>query len=267
MSLACSTSAFRMPLDEALAEVHGLGFELVDLICIPGWDHVLPSELARDASGVSDRVAALLEENGLTPVACNVGLGNLHQHSEETDAQRMREAEGVARLMRRLGVRVASFYPGYKVDAAQWEDAFARWVRTWRGLEAVADEAGVTFVVELHKDTVFETMAQCQRLLEALPELRIAYDPSHFVMQGLDVRETAPLLARAAHVHLRDAAIHTMYEHTGRGNVNFDWLLRALQDMGYDGHISIECLPGGDAQAVRDDIRKLKAIVEERWPG
>lgn len=267
MSLACSTSAFRTPLAEALAEVRGLGFQYVDLICIPGWDHVQPPELARDAPAVADRVAALLEQNGLTPVACNVGLANLHQRSEEVDAQRMREAEGMAQLMRRLGIGIASFYPGYKVDAAQWEDAFARWVHTWRGLEAVADEAGVTFVVELHKDTVFETMAQCRRLLEALPELRIAYDPSHFVMQGLDVRETAPLLARAAHVHLRDAAINTMYERTGRGTVDFDWLFDALRDMGYEGHVSIECLPGGDAQAVRDDILKLKAIVEERLGG
>ena len=267
MSLACSTSAFRMPLDDALAEVRGLGFAYVDLICIPGWDHVQPPELAKDATAVARRVATMLKRHKLTPVACNVALPNLHQRSEEADAERMRQAEGVARLMRRLKIRVASFYPGYKVDAAQWEDAFARWVHTWHGLEAVADEADVTFTVELHKDTVFETMAQCQRLLEALPELRIAYDPSHFVMQGLDVRETAPLLARAAHVHLRDAAINKMYERTGKGAVDFDWLLGSLKDRGYDGPISIECLPGDDPQAVRDDILKLKAIVEERWPG
>jgi sugar phosphate isomerase/epimerase len=267
MALACSTSAFRTPLDEALALVSGMGFQNVDLICIPGWDHVLPRELAQDAAGVADRVSALLEQNGLTPIACNVGLSALYQQDAKTAAQRRRELRGVAQLMSRLGIGIASFYPGYKVEAAEWEGAFARWVRTWQEMEAVAAESGLQFVVELHKDTVFETMCQCHRLLEALPDLRIAYDPSHFVMQGLDLRETTPLIDRAAHVHLRDAATNKMYEHTGEGSVDFDYLFGALEDAGYAGHVSIECLPGSDPSVLEDDILKLKAIVEERLPG
>jgi sugar phosphate isomerase/epimerase len=267
MSLACSTSAFRTPLDEALSLVSSMGFASVDLICIPGWDHIQPRELAQDAAGVADRVAALLEQNSLTPIACNVGLSAFYLRDSETVTQRLRELRGLADLMSRLGIGIASFYPGYKLDPSEWEDAFARWVRTWREVQEVAEESGVQFVVELHKDTVFEAMSQCHRLFEALPELRIAYDPSHFVMQGIDVRETVPLIERAAHVHLRDAAADKMYEHTGEGNVDFDWLLGALKDRGYAGHISIECLPGAEPAATREDILKLKAIVEERLPG
>jgi len=264
VAIACSTSAFRTPLDEALAQVSGMGFQHVDLICIPGWDHVQPRELAEDCEAVADSVAALLEQNDLTPVACNVALGALYQRSEEANAQRLREASGVAQLMTRLGIGIASFYPGFKVDEAEWNGAFESWLETWTELRRVAEQVGVEFVVELHKNTVFETMAQCRRLLEALPDLRIAYDPSHFVMQGMDVRETMPLLERAAHVHLRDAAADKMYEHTGAGNVDFAYLFGALRDLGYRGHISIECLPGeGEPDVLRDDILKLKAIAEK----
>ena len=267
MPLACSTSAFRTPLDEALALVREMGFTNVDLICIPGWDHVQPRELAEDAAGVSEAVAALLEQDGLTPVACNVGLSALYNRDAEVAAQRLRETRGVAQLMSRLGVGIASFYPGYKVDADQWEDAFAAWQLTWQEMAAVAAESGLEFVVELHKDTVLEALPQCARLFDALPDVRIAYDPSHFVMQGIDLRETMPLVERASHVHLRDAATDKMYEHTGEGNVDFDWVLGALADVGYAGHVSIECLPGGEPAVLRDDILKLKAIVEERLPG
>ncbi len=267
MALACSTSAFRTPLDEALALVREMGFTHVDLICIPGWDHVQPAALAEDAAGVADAVSALLERDGLTPIACNVALPALYNRDEETVTQRLREARGVAALMSRLGVGIASFYPGYKVDAAQWEDAFADWQVTWRELAAVAAESGLEFVAEPHKDTVFETPEQCRRFFDALPDLRIAYDPSHFAMQGIDVRETMFLIERASHVHLRDAAPAKMYERTGAGDVDFDWLLDTLADIGYAGNISIECLPGPDRQVLRDDILKLKAIVEERLPG
>jgi len=68
-------------------------------------------------------------------------------------------------------------------------------------------------------------------------------------------------------VHLRDAATNKMYDHTRKGNVDFNWLLDALKERGYAGHVSIECLPGSDPAVLRDDILRLKAIAEERLPG
>jgi sugar phosphate isomerase/epimerase len=53
--------------------------------------------------------------------------------------------------------------------------------------------------------------------VEELPEVPLVYDPTHFVMQGIDIRETGWLMAHAQHVHLRDAAPDKMQVPFGTG--------------------------------------------------
>jgi sugar phosphate isomerase/epimerase len=259
MAIACSTSAFKVQLAEALKEVAELGFDYVDLIAIPGWDHVQPEALADDFESVAGEVERLLQENDLTPVAVNMAVPHTHQRDEETNIERLRQVRGVARLMERLDVDVASFYPGYKAEDRPWDEVLADSATTMREMLGVAAEIGVTLAVELHYNTPFETVEQCTRLLEAVPELPVAYDPSHFAMQGLDLDDTSLLMERAAHVHLRDAAPDEMFVPLGRGTVDFDRLIEMLQERGYTGHYSIEYL--GLHEGAREEIVKLRNRV------
>jgi predicted dehydrogenase/sugar phosphate isomerase/epimerase len=261
-AVACSTSAFKMPLDQALATVRRLGFENVDLIAIPGWDHIDTARLANDFDAESRRIDALLRLNQLKPIAMNMALGTLHDRtSPEQNAQRLKQAEAVARLMNRLGISFASFYPGYRADKRDWEQVLADEVATIKELVGVAARHGVVFGVELHAATPFETVEQGTRLLSAIPELKVAYDPSHYAMQGIDLKLTEPLIARAAQVHLRDAAREKMQTPTGRGVVDFDWIHGALKRTGYHGGVSIEYLPGLEG-GVDPSILALKKRVE-----
>ena len=264
MALACSLSAFRTTLDEGLAEVARLGFEHVDLIAIPQWDHVGPAALGRDADAEADRTAALLERYGLTPVAMNVGVPALYDRSDEASEERTRQVDGVARFMNRLGIGIASFYPGYKVeDRPEWE-VIADMAETLHGMLAVAGSTGVTFAVEPHFATPLESLQGSLALLAALPGLGVAYDPSHFAMQEIPLEDTAPLLDRTVHVHLRDAAPGRMQEEFGRGTVDFEWLLGALRERGYGGHCSLELLPTDDDDAserVAAAARALRPLV------
>jgi sugar phosphate isomerase/epimerase len=249
MALACSLSAFRTSLEGALAQIAGLGFEHVDLIAIPQWDHVDPAALGRDADAEAERAAALLTRYGLTPVAMNVGVPALYDRSAEASAERSRQVEGVAHFMSRLGIGVASFYPGYKIEDRPADEVLADTIETLREMLAVADAGGVTFAVEPHFATPLQSLQANLDLLTALPDLGVAYDPSHFAMQEIPLPDTAPVLDRAVHVHLRDAAPGRMQEEFGRGIVDFEWLLGALRERGYEGHCSLELLPtdGTDA--------------------
>ncbi len=266
MAVACSTSAFKMPLDEALGRVAELGFGFVDLIAIPSWGHVVPAELADDWQGVSDDVTGMLDRHGLRPVAMNCALPTLYERDADTVAERLRQAEAIARLMERLNVGVASFYPGYRTEDRPWDRILADSAATWRELVAVADEHGVTFAVELHYDTPFQTLQQANGLLEAVPELGVAYDPSHFVMQEIDLRDTGPVLERTAHVHLRDAGPDKMQVPLGEGTVDFEWVVRTLAESGYAGHYSVEYLPDIQGGPERQ-IRGVKAKLEELLAG
>ncbi len=261
MAVACSTSAFKVPLDEALAEVAGLGFGHVDLISIEGWNHVEPEELVTEWEVASSEVTESLRRHGLEPVALNVAVGDLYDRRDEIRSERLEKVGAVARLMEHLGVPVASFYPGYMREEVDWDEALEGTLATWREMRSPAREWGVRFVLEAHKNTPFETLDQIARLLEADADLALAYDPSHFVMQSLDVRETEPLLERTEHVHLRDAGPEKMQRPLGEGTVDFEWILDALRERGYGGHFSIEYLGGRDRD-VTGDIAELKRLVE-----
>ena len=262
--VACSTSAFKLPLAQALARVAVVGFSHVDVICIESWGHVSLPRLARDYAAHAAEIAALLAQYALTPVALNMAFTHHpHQRSEEATRTRLAEARGAARLMQQLGVQVASFYPGYKVEDRAWADVRRDTLATLKELQVVADDAGVVFAPEPHHATPLQTLPCIMEVLDAMPELRIAYDPSHFAMQGLDVRDTAALLDRAAHVHVRDARPDVMYAPCGTGTVDMAWLVQALAARAYRGWISIECLPKAGAD-VEHDIAVLRQTVVGR---
>jgi sugar phosphate isomerase/epimerase len=267
VSIACSTSAWKVGLDEALGHVSRLGFQKVDLICIPSWGHVSAEKLEADFEHECRAIRHMLAGHGLTAVAANLAVGNLYERGDgAANAARLRHVDAVARLMKRLNIGVASFFPGGKWPAQEmrWTDVLSATVDTVHEILAVGRTYQVTFAVELHANTPFETVEQGSALLEAVPELGVAYDPSHYAMQQIPLRSTARFLDRARHVHLRDAAPGKMCVRFGDGTVDFEWLYEALHARHYSGHCSIEYLPGfgGDA---RTEITALKHWWAKRF--
>jgi sugar phosphate isomerase/epimerase len=263
MRIACSTSAFKTTLDDALTQVARLGFSCVDLIAIPGWGHVQPAALAENFDAEAARVELLLKKRELRPVGMNLAVDQLHSRNDaETNRRRLREVEGACRLMKRLGIAVASFYPGYRAEGRPWDHVLADEVATIREMLAVAAPFGVTLAVELHAMTPFETVEQGTALLAALPELRVAYDPSHYAMQEIPLQRTEPFLDRTVHVHARDAGPGQMQMALGEGTVDFAWLADALRRRGYEGCWSIEYLPGLEGADVSQQIRKTRKKLE-----
>jgi len=261
MTVACSTSAFKSGLPEALAGVAGFGFGAVDLIAIPQWGHVVAGEVAADFDGQANLIEGLLAQHGLRPVAMNMAVGHLHQRDEATLHQRLADARILTRLMARLGIPVGSFYPGYLVADRPWDDVLADTVASYAELHAIACEAGVRLVVELHKNTPFETVEQSQRLLDAAPELGIAFDPSHFAMQGYTLAEVEPLLPRTVHLHLRGAAQDRMQAPVAETEFDLAGLCTRLRELGYTGDVSLEYLPGFEGD-LGHELRTLKALAE-----
>jgi len=225
----------------------------------------VPADLAADFDGVAGRLEGLLAANGLAVTALNCAFAHPYERADAAvNVQRLAEVEACAKLAARLGAEVVSFYPGYKEHGAPAGDLPARTAETIREMLAVGAAHGVTMVPEPHYATPLEQLEIVQWLLAELPELEVAYDPSHWAMQAIDLRETAFMLDRTAHVHLRDAAPGKMQEVFGAGTVDFDWLLDALAERGYAGHFAIEYLPdlaGGEAG---DSIARLRDRLADR---
>ncbi|MFO7167522.1 MAG: sugar phosphate isomerase/epimerase [Chloroflexota bacterium] len=268
MMIACSTAVrCASPLDTALSDIAAAGFRHIDLLAIDGWVHVHTRDLAADFEGTAGHVEGLLRRHALTPIALNTGVGpQLHDRSAEASERRARETAALVRLMGRLGVRVAAIQPRNADPSRPWEEVLDACVATLREQTAAGAAQGVTFALELHVRSPFETLEQARRLLAALPDLALVYDPSHFVMQGVDLRETFWLIDRARHVHLRDAAPGHMQVPLGEGAVDFDRVLGELKERGYRGDFSIEYLET-DAFDALDSARRLFDVVARHFPG
>lgn len=262
MAILCSTSVgCGSTLEEALEKISNCGFEYIDLLVIDGWVHIDTKALVADWDGTVGRVGALFEKYRVRPLAVNSGVGQqLWDRSPAAVAERIRETEALIRFMKHFDIGIAAIQPRNKDESRPWEEVLADCVETLREQKALGDAAGLTFALEFHVNSPFESLEQCLRFMEAMPEMPLVYDPSHFVMQGTGIRETALFLDKAVHVHVRDAAQEKLQEAFGSGEVDFMWMMQALKNRDYGGHFSIEYLeaPGHnsmeDAVGLRDFI-------------
>jgi sugar phosphate isomerase/epimerase len=262
MNLGCSTAFYKESLEGACARIEALGFEWIDLICIPGWSHVQPERLAADFEAEADRVERLLDRHGLRAHAFNMAVPHPHLRADpETNRARLDQTRALVRLMRRLGVARAGFYPGYYAEGRPRAEVVADTAASVREMLEIAGEAGVVIGPEIHRFTPFETPAQARELIAAVPELRVVYDASHFVMQGIPLAETGFLMERAIHVHFRGSRKDVMQCRPEEGTADFAWMVGALRTAGYAFHASIEYIPKfeGDVEAA---IRETRAVLE-----
>ena len=127
------------------------------------------------------------------------------------------------------------------------------------------DEANVNFALEVHPTEIAFDIASAHRALEAVrhhPRFGFNYDPSHLGYQGVDyVKFLREFKDRIYHVHMKDAwwghgngdagvfgghtdfGDHRRYwdfRSIGRGDVDFEEIIVALNDIGYRGPLSVE---------------------------
>jgi sugar phosphate isomerase/epimerase len=123
----------------------------------------------------------------------------------------------------------------------------------------------VKFALEVHPTEIAFDISSAQTLLEALdnhPAFGFNYDPSHMGYQGVDYVAFIETFAdRIVHVHMKDvwwsdvptrAGVfggHLPFGHRdrfwdfrsmGRGKINFEAIIRALNSIDYQGPLSVE---------------------------
>ncbi len=142
---------------------------------------------------------------------------------------------------------------------------FADFARRWTPILDAFDAAGVNFALEVHPTEIAFDTASAQRALAAVNHHRrfgFNYDPSHLAYQGVDyVQFLRAFPDRIFHAHIKDAwwghgdgsvgvfGGHTDFGDTrrywdfrspGRGDIRFEDIIVALNDIGYRGPLSVE---------------------------
>ncbi len=157
---------------------------------------------------------------------------------------------------------VYSFPP---VLPGQIEGGYHEFAERFTPVLDVFEENGVRFALEVHPTEIAFDIVSAQRALDALLDrasFGFNFDPSHFVYQGVDyiqfIREFGK---RIFHVHMKDAWHSSTprrsgtfgshlpfgdaqrnweFRSLGRGSVNFEEIIRALNFAGYHGPLSCE---------------------------
>lgn len=151
------------------------------------------------------------------------------------------------------------------VTPAMIEEGFADFARRWLPILDVFRECNAGFALEVHPTEIAFDIASTRRALAAVknhPAFGFNYDPSHLGYQGVDyigfIREFGP---RIFNMHVKDVdwadsgqAIGVFGGHCdfgtdgrfwdfrspGRGKVDFEALIRALNHQNYDGPLTVE---------------------------
>ncbi len=184
------------------------------------------------------------------------------------------ELKATARAAKKLGVQVVNGFTGSPiwhllysfppVPPAMIEDGYKRFADAWNPILDVFGECGVTFALEVHPTEIAFDIVTAERCLAAInrrPEFGFNFDPSHLIWQGIDPVEFIRAFPdRIYHCHIKDA-IRTLngrsgilssylgfgdprrgwdFRSPGRGEVDFEEIIRALNQIGYDGPLSVE---------------------------
>ena len=157
---------------------------------------------------------------------------------------------------------IYSFPP---VTPGQIEGGFEDFAKRWRPILDVFEEEDVYFALEVHPTEIAFDIASAKTALEAIgghKRFGFNYDPSHLGYQGVDyVKFIYEFGDRIFHAHVKDAwwghgngDVGVFGGHTdfgdarrywdfrspGRGDVNFEEVIVALNDVKYDGPLSVE---------------------------
>ncbi|MDP9172653.1 MAG: sugar phosphate isomerase/epimerase [Planctomycetota bacterium] len=158
-----------------------------------------------------------------------------------------------------------SLYAFPPTDQKYWQAGFDDFARRWLPILDEFERVNVNFGLEVHPTEIAFDIASSQRALEAVKHHKrfgFNFDPSHLGYQGVDyVRFIRTFRDRIYHVHMKDAwwghgdgTVGVFGGHTtfadprrfwdfrslGHGDVKFEEIIVALNDIGYQGPLSVE---------------------------
>ena len=158
-----------------------------------------------------------------------------------------------------------SIYAFPPTDQAYWDKGFKDFAKRFGPILNAFDKEDVNFALEVHPTEIAFDIASAERAIKAVnghKRFGFNYDPSHLGYQGVDyVKFIYNFGDRIYHAHMKDAwwghgdgTVGVFGGHTtfadprrywdfrspGHGDVNFEEIIVALNDVGYAGPLSVE---------------------------
>jgi len=189
------------------------------------------------------------------------------------------EDDGVELLRRRLDGAASLGVSVVDTGSARWpddaseaerEEVLAVWLPRMREAADHADALGITIALETHGGMTGDTPT-CLWAMERIdhPRVRIAFDPANYrFYNGADpherLDELVPLIAHTHYKDHRGEKGNADFPRIGLGEVDYERLLRALVELGYDGPHTLERAPGDTPEEINESLKWAFQYLTER---
>lgn len=184
------------------------------------------------------------------------------------------DMKNAARAAKKFGVGIVNGFTGSSIwytlamfpptPESMIEAGYKDFANRWNPILDAFNEAGIKFGLEVHPSEIAYDLVTARRTLDAIgnrPEFGFNFDPSHLHWQGMDpVEFIREFPDRIYHVHIKDSIIQLNgrssilssnlqfgdprrgwdFRSPGRGGVKFEPIVRALNQIGYAGPLSVE---------------------------
>ena len=243
MQIAYSTYALQGidPFD-AVARVGEIGYNALEINCGAAW----PTAPERFGPSQRSRLRDALQGAGFPPppVMNLIGLCA----ADEDQGAKSEQLRLTCRLARDLSWqdRPAVVTTTLGPQAGSWDESKDAVVRRLRVYGELAAQANCVLAVEPHIGQELDTPEKANWLMQAVghPHVRLNFDYSHFLVQGIELAHSLELTARyAVHAHIKDGRMvdgKVRFALPGDDQLDLAAYLRAVRAAGLDVPIVAE---------------------------
>src|SRR5688572_5314374 len=242
------------------------------------WDILSKNDLkcfAISSHLVGQAVCDLIDERHKAILPADVWGDGKPEGVRKRAAQKMIDTAKAARAFFDKHIAIVNGFTGSSVwhsiyafpptSQEYWQKGFDDFAERWLPILKEFDKANVFFALEVHPTEIAFDIASARRAIDAVKghkRFGFNYDPSHLAYQGVDyVKFIREFGDRIHHVHMKDvwwghgdgtvgvfgghtsfgdAARYWDFRSLGRGDIRFEDIIVALNDVGYPGPLSVE---------------------------
>lgn len=248
VQLACMTWIYtKHPFEHALRSIAEAGYRYVSF----GLPHEGKPAFDDGTPGEAERIAALLDRYGLTPVTLVSTDALSPSQPMERAVRRLEFAEaiGVKELLS-LGTTSYRAFPGEPISEEEMRPLNEAFAAKYRLIGEEAGKRGLVVTIKPHTGNT-ATAAVIADTLRAIgsPHVRASYDPGNVrFYEGVDPAKDLPAIAAetvsiVAKDHRGERA-EPDFPIPGEGEVDFRCLFGTLRAAGFSGPVVVERLDG-----------------------
>lgn len=216
------------PMDRAIADIASLGYEGVEMF----------DGNVADYADRPDELADLLADAGAVLAAVYTGGNFIYPDILGDELHRVRQA---AELAAHFGADNLVVGGGARRASGTTDGDYSALGAALDRVTDIAEEHGLVACYHPHLTTIVESPDELDRLM-ARTRIGFCPDTAHLTAGGGDPADLIRRYAtRLRHVHLKDVDVATtQFLPLGQGDVDFDDVIAAVKESGYDGWIVVE---------------------------